>query len=120
MGTVYCPRELCHTPIIPSDPESGVIVCPQCKYPFCKLCRGSWHGGGRGCRIKAEYVLANMADDRDTVVQKFLAADDDERRLMEAMYGVKILHKLVEAWNEQELNREYLRNNTVQPPQFDS
>ena len=48
--TVYCPRDTCHSPIIPKDPELQVIVCTRCTYPFCKYCRSSWHGLGIGCR----------------------------------------------------------------------
>ena len=35
---------------------------------------------------------------------------------MEVMYGVKVLNKLIDAWNAQEANREYLRDHTVPSP----
>jgi IBR domain, a half RING-finger domain len=54
-NTIYCPRQLCHAPIIPSDPESKVVVCPRCTYPFCKFCLSSWHGLGIGCRLQNGY-----------------------------------------------------------------
>lgn len=48
--TIYCPRDSCHAPTIPKDPELQVIVCTRCSYPFCKYCLSSWHGLGIGCR----------------------------------------------------------------------
>lgn len=44
-----------------------------------------------------------------------MEADDEGRRRMEAMYGLKVLNKLVAAWEAQAADREYLRDNTVPP-----
>ena len=52
---------------------------------------------------------------RDRVVQAFLAADEEEKRRMEVMYGAKILHKLLENWRQQEDSREYIQQHTVLP-----
>ena len=45
-GMVYCPRTVCNSYII-SDPDSDLAVCDTCGFPFCKLCRQTWHGLGR-------------------------------------------------------------------------
>jgi hypothetical protein len=54
------------------------------------------------------------------IVQKYLASDGDGRKLMEMMYGEKVLKKLVELWKREIENenasRKFIRENTV-PPQ---
>ena len=44
-GMVFCPRTSCGSRVI-SEPDSNLAVCPQCAFPFCKLCRQTWHGPG--------------------------------------------------------------------------
>ena len=53
--TCYCPREGCQMPTIPQNPESLLVVCSRCTYPFCKLCRASWHGPGNCKPYKGLY-----------------------------------------------------------------
>jgi hypothetical protein len=47
------------------------------------------------------------------VVEKFLEASEEEKRRMQAMYGVKVLNRLITAWEAETANRDYLRDNTV-------
>lgn len=51
------------------------------------------------------------------IVKKYLASDDDARRLMAMMYGEKVLKKLVELWERETENenasRKFIRENTV-------
>ena len=42
-GMVYCPRAGCGARV-GSDPSSDVAICQQCSFPFCKLCKQTWHG----------------------------------------------------------------------------
>jgi E3 ubiquitin-protein ligase RNF14 len=110
-GTIYCPRESCHAPAMPKDPELQVIVCPRCQYPFCKFCRASWHGSGAGCKISEGYFHCNLTD--DSVVEKYLSSNDETKRQWETMYGAKVLQKLVENWENDQASVKYLQDNTV-------
>ena len=51
------------------------------------------------------------------IVEKYLACDDDARRVMEMMYGEKVLKKLVELWEREKENEiashKFIRENTV-------
>ena len=47
------------------------------------------------------------------IVEKFLEASEEEKRRMQIMYGVKVLNKLVAAWQAEAANRGYLKENTV-------
>ena len=44
-GMVFCPRTSCGSRVI-SELDSNLAMCPQCTFPFCKLCRQTWHGPG--------------------------------------------------------------------------
>ena len=44
-GMVFCPRTSCGSRVL-SEPDSDLAMCPQCAFPFCKLCRQTWHGPG--------------------------------------------------------------------------
>lgn len=44
-GMVFCPRTSCGSRVI-SEPDSNLAMCPKCAFPFCKLCRQTWHGPG--------------------------------------------------------------------------
>jgi len=46
-------------------------------------------------------------------VEKFLEASEEEKKRMQVMYGVKVLNKLIAAWEAETANRDYLRDNTV-------
>lgn len=56
-----------------------------------------FHGGVVNCRI----------------VEKFLGASEEEKRRMQILYGVKVLNKLVAAWEAEAADRGYLQENTV-------
>ena len=51
------------------------------------------------------------------IVEKYLASDDDARRLMESMYGEKVLKKLIEFWERERENeiasQKFIQENTV-------
>jgi hypothetical protein len=53
------------------------------------------------------------------IVEKYLACDDDARKVMEMMYGEKVLKKLVELWEREKENEiashKFIRENTVLP-----
>jgi hypothetical protein len=42
-----------------------------------------------------------------------LEASEEEKKRMQVMYGVKVLNKLIAAWEAETANRDYLRDNTV-------
>jgi hypothetical protein len=65
--------------------------------------------------VKSKAGTSSYHGTYDRVVQKFLEADDEGRRRMEVMYGIKVLNKLIAAWEAQTADREYLRENTVRP-----
>ena len=44
-GMVFCPRTLCGSRVA-SEPDSDLAVCAECGFPFCKLCKQTWHGAG--------------------------------------------------------------------------
>ena len=44
-GMVYCPRPGCGARVV-SEPDTSLAVCPQCGFPFCKLCQLTYHGPG--------------------------------------------------------------------------
>jgi len=56
------------------------------------------------------------------VVEKFLASEEDGRRVMELIYGVKVLRKLVEQYEKEKEQlaacEKYIRENTVLPHSF--
>lgn len=105
--TIYCPLERCQTPIIPPM-DAHVVVCPRCSYPFCYFCRSSWHGLGAGCKMQKG------------VVEKFMEGDEETKKRILAMYGDKLVQRLLDAWkNERENERlcqEYLNEHTVNSP----
>lgn len=47
------------------------------------------------------------------VVERFLGASEEEKRRMQIMYGVKVLNKLIAAWEAEVADRGYLQENTV-------
>ena len=42
-GMVFCPRSICGARVV-SEPQSDLAVCNECNFPFCKICRQTWHG----------------------------------------------------------------------------
>ncbi|XP_026051274.1 E3 ubiquitin-protein ligase RNF14-like isoform X3 [Carassius auratus] len=40
---VYCPRISCSMAVM-VEPDSNMGICPACKYPFCTLCKRTYHG----------------------------------------------------------------------------
>lgn len=53
-------------------------------------------------------------------MEKYLACDYEARRVMEMMYGEKVLKKLVELWEREKENEiasdKFIRENTVSSP----
>jgi E3 ubiquitin-protein ligase RNF14 len=58
-GMVYCPRSTCRSRIA-SEPQSDLAICSICQFPFCKLCRQTWHG------IEPCHILSQINDKDDS------------------------------------------------------
>jgi E3 ubiquitin-protein ligase RNF14 len=44
-GMVFCPRPMCRSRVV-SEPDSDLAMCTECGFPFCKICKQTWHGPG--------------------------------------------------------------------------
>ncbi|XP_029439896.1 E3 ubiquitin-protein ligase RNF14-like [Rhinatrema bivittatum] len=49
---VYCPRLSCQTPVM-QEPGCTLGICSNCCYPFCTLCKMTYHGVSP-CKLTAE------------------------------------------------------------------
>ena len=116
--TVYCPRETCQAPNIPANAESQVIVCSRCSYPFCKFCRGSWHGP-TNCKPANGYISL-CVELICRLLEKYREASEEDKVVMERMYGKKVLERLLAAWQKEQENerayQNYINDNAVPPP----
>ena len=80
---VFCPRLKCGTRVI-SEQDSNLAQCTQCGFPFCKLCKQTWHGPGTCPAIEKVHptlssivcsVLTSCSQDYYIIIEKSDVAD---------------------------------------------
>jgi len=111
---IHCPVEQCQTPVSKpagEDPDSAwdrFRQCPQCSYSFCAFCRRTWHGTVVPCKMThaEKIVLEYMAEDEES----------EGRLALERRYGKKNIQRLVEEYQEEVANREWLAASTTECP----
>ncbi|GAA6036550.1 hypothetical protein JCM8097_003564 [Rhodosporidiobolus ruineniae] len=102
----FCPLPACQAPVPRLADEEKLRVCPRCSYSFCQFCRRAWHGSRNACALPQS----------SAIVQAYLDGTDEERKALEARYGVANLRRLVAAHEEEKALQEYLEKNTTQCP----
>ena len=100
VGLEYCPRLHCQQPVMP-DEDSNLCVCLSCFYPFCSLCKMTWHG-------IAPCKLSNVRE----ILEQYENGDEEEKRALEKRYGMSAIMKE----KERVLSQEWLQTNTQSCP----
>ncbi|KAI0961290.1 hypothetical protein AcV7_000428 [Taiwanofungus camphoratus] len=111
---IHCPMSFCQYSVPkPENVEEGSVwerlrTCPECGYSFCAYCKRTWHGPLSDCPISVteSFVLEYMA----------LPEDSSERRVMERRFGGKNIRKLVEKYEEEQANKQWLEQSTMACP----
>ncbi|KAK0473209.1 hypothetical protein IW261DRAFT_704530 [Armillaria novae-zelandiae] len=111
---MHCPVTFCQTAVIKQttdDEESGwdrLRICPSCSYSFCSFCKHAWHGPLSPC----------MASASSEIVKEYLALAEDspDRALLLRRYGRSNVLRLVNTYQEEQLNREWLESSTMACP----
>ncbi|CAG8582921.1 7621_t:CDS:2 [Paraglomus occultum] len=106
----FCPRSDCQAPVKKDSQFEKLGVCTKCGFAFCCFCKRTWHGARVGCRINNTAKL----------VDEYLAADDDSKRMLELRYGAVNLAKLVTEVKDTRANEEWLKSNAQLCPQCET
>ncbi|KAJ7293342.1 hypothetical protein C8J57DRAFT_1268781 [Mycena rebaudengoi] len=108
---VHCPIPSCQFPV-PKPPEldgdyrgNRLRTCASCSFSFCAFCKRTWHGAVQECPISHA----------ENVVLEYLALEEGskERELMELRFGKTIMKKLVNRYQEEQLNKQWLAASTM-------
>ncbi|SJL05930.1 uncharacterized protein ARMOST_09266 [Armillaria ostoyae] len=111
---MHCPMTFCQSAVLKQttdDEESGwdrLRICSSCSYSFCSFCKHAWHGPLSPC----------MASASSEIVKEYLALAEDspDRALLLRRYGRTNVLRLVNAYQEEQLNREWLESSTMACP----
>ncbi|KAG8925628.1 translation termination inhibitor protein itt1, partial [Tulasnella sp. 418] len=115
---VICPIPICQAPVFKpplvtddEDEDAGwnrLRSCQACSYSFCVLCRRTWHGPLSSCEtnLKAELIESYLA----------MEPDSAGRREIESRYGRSYFQKLIAAYQEAKLNKEWMDKSTMACP----
>ncbi|KAE9410815.1 hypothetical protein BT96DRAFT_961538 [Gymnopus androsaceus JB14] len=111
-----CPMVLCQKPVpkphlTDVEEESGwrrLRTCPSCSYSFCSFCKRTWHGPVSACPISAY----------ETLVLDYLAlpAGSLGRTTIEQRFGRTVVAKMVDAYHEEQLFKQYLADSATPCP----
>lgn len=82
------------------------LLTYQQPHSYCVFSRRGWHGSQTPCSL-----LQSSA-----IVTRYLSGMDVEKKQLELQYGEKNIKCLVEAFEEDRLNREYLEGNSMGCP----
>ncbi|ORY86740.1 hypothetical protein BCR35DRAFT_324580 [Leucosporidium creatinivorum] len=104
----FCPRTTCLTaiPAPTDDPTTNLRLCPSCSFAFCQLCLHTWHGSHTPCSLPQS----------GAIVSAWLEGGEKEKEGLERRYGRGNVRRLVERWEEERANREWLEGATVACP----
>lgn len=100
------------TPLPDSEPNAlwdNCRTCPRCKYTFCLVCRGVWHGVHTPCQF----------NDVAAVVREYMDGDEGVKRAMEARLGIKgteALHALIREHEREVAFRAWVSDNAALCP----
>ncbi|KAG7450277.1 uncharacterized protein BT62DRAFT_962071 [Guyanagaster necrorhizus] len=111
---MHCPMTFCQTAVpkqTANDEESGwdrLRTCPSCLCSFCSICKHAWHGPISPC----------LASAPNEIVKEYLAlAEGSSRReVLLRKYGRGNVLKLVNAYHEDQLSRQWLESSTMACP----
>ncbi|KZO94985.1 hypothetical protein CALVIDRAFT_546095 [Calocera viscosa TUFC12733] len=115
---IYCPLQVCQAPVpkpkgeeLPSGKENrwdALRTCPRCGLSFCAYCRRTWHG------VLTRCVFAQA---QAFVVEYRKASEGSQaRKVIEQRYGRANVLRLVAQYEEDEMNRAWLKQSTMPCP----
>ncbi|XP_059382898.1 E3 ubiquitin-protein ligase RNF14-like isoform X2 [Carassius carassius] len=84
---VYCPRMSCCMAVM-VEPDSNMGICPACKYPFCTLCKRSYHG--------LNHCIPT--DDLRGMHDEYNSASEEWRKIEEKQGIQRVFDSLSEDW----------------------
>ncbi|KAI5477490.1 E3 ubiquitin-protein ligase RNF14 [Pseudohyphozyma bogoriensis] len=102
----YCPREACQAPVERQDDDEKLRICKACSYSFCVFCKRGWHGSQTPCSLPQS----------SAIVTRYLEGTDADRKELELRYGEKNVKRLVNVFEEDRMNREYMEGNSMGCP----
>ncbi|GAA5825953.1 hypothetical protein JCM11251_000066 [Rhodosporidiobolus azoricus] len=105
----FCPIPSCQAACPKVEDEEKLRICPKCSYSFCLFCRSTWHGVRNQCALPQS----------SAIVTSYLAGDATEKASLEMRYGAANLKRLVAAYEEERLLREWLEENATRCPGCD-
>ncbi|EJT97950.1 hypothetical protein DACRYDRAFT_91365 [Dacryopinax primogenitus] len=115
---VFCPLQVCQAPVrkpkveeLPSDQENrweALRTCSHCGLSFCVYCRRTWHG------ILTRCVFSQA----QAFVPEYRKASKGShaRRAIEQRYGRANVLRLIAQQEEDEKNKEWLKQSTMPCP----
>nr|XP_018904544.1 PREDICTED: E3 ubiquitin-protein ligase RNF14-like [Bemisia tabaci]XP_018904545.1 PREDICTED: E3 ubiquitin-protein ligase RNF14-like [Bemisia tabaci]XP_018904546.1 PREDICTED: E3 ubiquitin-protein ligase RNF14-like [Bemisia tabaci] len=103
---VYCPRKFCNYPVT-REPNEKLAICPECKYPFCVLCKMTYHGIEK-CKF--------ASGEKRALVLAYQNGDAKQREELELRYG----HRQLQALLFDELSTQWISSNSKNCPNCSS
>jgi len=113
---VHCPIAVCQAPIPkPSDIDNstesgwnGLRECSRCGFSFCVFCKRTWHGPIDSCPITQFEGLA--------LEYLGTAEGSREREKLEQQYGRVMIRRLINQYEEEKANLQWLGESTMKCP----
>ncbi|EDK44723.1 hypothetical protein LELG_02902 [Lodderomyces elongisporus NRRL YB-4239] len=100
---VKCPRIGCEESIFREELNERLVVCAKCRYAFCNDCRMSYHARFKPCKKTAENAPYGGIPVEDLETYNSLPQGSNERKILNAKFGMKRILKAVEEFEMDQL-----------------
>uniref|UniRef100_A0A060TCM5 RBR-type E3 ubiquitin transferase n=1 Tax=Blastobotrys adeninivorans TaxID=409370 RepID=A0A060TCM5_BLAAD len=95
---IVCPRNFCQA-LIRRNPDDNLVICSDCQFAFCAVCKRSWHGYYEYCRIQ---------EPPDELILEYIEGDESTRARIETQWGRLNMKRYATNYENDKAFREYM------------